>query len=224
MAINFDGHTLKEAIYQYVYCPSGKDLCLHRYLRKKRAYRYPRVRRKRQKPNLDKKSIHSRSDMINERRAFGHWEGNLILFRKTKTNVFTLRERKTRFLIAIKNANRKAKETSKTLINYMEEKLEMTYSLTLDNDPALADYKGMSESLKSDIFFCDPYKSYQKGAIENGNRLIREKLPKRAHIDQISQNKIEKIMRERNSRPMKVLGFLSPKEAFLQERFLRGSL
>jgi IS30 family transposase len=55
-------------------------------------------------------------------------------------------------------------------------------------------------------------------------RLIREKLPKKARIDQISQDRIEEFMDELNRRPMKVLGFLSPKEAFLQERFLRGNL
>ncbi len=213
-----------ETIYQYIYSPSGKVLKLHQYLRKKRPYRYPRIRRKRRKANPDKMSIHERSEDVNNRESFGHWEGDLILFQKTKTNVLTLRERKTRFLIGIKNANRKAKETSKSLINYMSEKVDMMNSLTLDNDPAFAEYKGMAESLQSDIYFCDPYKSYQKGAIENGNRLIREKLPKRANIDHISQNRIEEIMNKLNRRPMKVLGFLSPKEAFLQERFFRGNL
>lgn len=213
-----------EAIYQYIYSSSGKEMKLYRYLRKKRSYRYPRIKRKRQKANLDKESIHMRSDLINKRLLFGHWEGDLVLFQKTRTNLFTLRERKTRFLIAIKNANRKAKETSKSLINYMGQKVDLMESLTLDNDPAFAEYKGLSESLRSDIFFCDPYKSYQKGAIENGNRLIREKLPKKARISQISQEKIEEFMDELNRRPMKVLGFLSPKEAFLQERFLRGNL
>lgn len=119
-------------------------------------YRYPRIKRKRQKQkaNLDKESIHMRSDLINKRLLFGYW----------------VRERKTRLLIAIKNANRKAKETSKFLINYMREELNLIESLTLDNDPVFAEYKGLSESQSSEIFFCDPYKSYQKGAIENGNR------------------------------------------------------
>lgn len=98
---------------------------LHRYLKKKRVYRYPRIRRKRQKPNLDKESMHSISDIINERKAFGQWEGDLIVFKQTKTNVFTLRERKSRFLMAIQHANRKAKGTSKTLINYREDKVGM---------------------------------------------------------------------------------------------------
>lgn len=67
--------------------------------------------------------------------------------------------------MAIKNANRQAKETSKILVNYMSQKISMMDSLTLDNDPAFAEYKNMGDCLKSDIFFCDPYKSYQKGAI-----------------------------------------------------------
>lgn len=54
----------------------------------------------------------------------------------------------------------------------------MTDSLTLDNDAAFANYKEMAESMQSDIYICDPYKSHQKGAIENSNRcLICEKLP-----------------------------------------------
>ena len=187
-------------------------------------YRYPRVKRKRQKANLDKESIHKRPETIKSRKSFGHWEEDLILFYNTKTNVFTFHERKTRLLIAIKNANRRAKETSKSFINYMGQKIDMIKSLILDNDPFFAEYKGMSESLKSDIYFCVPYKSYQKGAIENGNRLIREKLPRKSSIAQFSQDKIEEIMGKLNSRPMKILGFLTPQEAFLQERFLRDNL
>ena len=67
----------------------------------------------------------------------------------------------------------------------------------------------MSESLKSDMYFCDSYKSYQKGTIENGNRLIRETLSRKSSIDQFSQEKIEEIMDELNGTPMKVLGFSS---------------
>ena len=149
-----------ETIYQYIYSPSGKKLKLYQCLRKKRKYRYPRVKRKRQRPHVDKASIHSRPEEISNRLTFGHWEGDLILFHKTRTNVFTLRERKTRLLIAIKNASRKAKETSKSLINYMGKRADLVRSLTLDNDPDFAEYKGIADVFKSEIYFCDPYKSY----------------------------------------------------------------
>tara|TARA_B100000614_G_C14390347_1_gene429353 strand:- start:556 stop:798 length:243 start_codon:yes stop_codon:yes gene_type:complete len=62
----------------------------------------------------------------------------------------------------------------------------------------------------------------QKGSIENGSRLIRERLPKKAKIDLFSQKRIEEIIDEVNNRPMKTLGFLTPKEAFLQESLLKS--
>jgi len=64
----------------------------------------------------------------------------------------------------------------------MSKKINMLESLTLDNDTAFAASKNMGACLKSDIFFCDPYKSYQKGAIENGNRLIRENFPREQEL------------------------------------------
>lgn len=206
-----------ETIYQYIYSSSGKKLKLHLYLRKKRGYRYPRVRRRRKKSYSDKLSIHSRADSVNKRIDFGHWEGDLILFRKTQANLFTLRERKSRLLVAIKNANRQSKTTSKTLLNYMKAQNSFIKTLTLDNDPAFADYNNLSKELEAKLYFCDPYKSWQKGSIENGNLLLRHPLPRGFKIDQVVQNDIDLITEKINNRPMKVLNYRTPKEVFLQE-------
>ena len=211
-----------ESIYKYIYSLPQKPLKLYQFLRKKRRFRYPRIRRKRHKSTAEKVSIHDRSEDINLRKRFGHWEGDLILFSKTRENLFTLRERKTRFLIGIKNATRHAVATSKTLISYMREKSGLLDSLTLDNDTAFAEHPTIGKELMSDIYFCDPYKSWQKGAIENGNRLIREKLPFKSPIQVLSQEDINEKLRILNSRPMKCLSYLSPHEAFLHESLNRG--
>lgn len=211
-----------ETIYTYIYSPLQKSLKLYKFLRKKRRIRYPRVRRKRHLGSKEKLSIHQRPPDINTRESFGHWEGDLILFSKTRENMFTLRERKTRFLVGIKNATRHARSTSKTLISYMHDKTALIDSLTLDNDTAFAEFPIIGEALGSKIYFCDPYKSWQKGAIENGNRLIREKLPLKSAIKELSQEDIDEKLRVLNSRPMKCLDYLSPREAFLQESLSRG--
>lgn len=176
-----------ESIYAYVYSPCQKPLKLHKFLRKKRPYRYPRIRRKRHSNGVSKTSIHDRCEDINTRQTFGHWEGDLILFTKTRENLFTLRERKTRFLIAIKNATRHAQMTSQTLINYMKQKNAVVDTLTLDNDTAFVEHPIIAQELASQIYFCDPYKSWQKGGIENGNRLIREKILLKTLIEEWSQ-------------------------------------
>ncbi|MCD6040232.1 MAG: TonB-dependent receptor, partial [Gammaproteobacteria bacterium] len=92
----------------------------------------------------------------------------------TRKNLFTLRERKSRFIIAIKNQSRKARSTTNA---YMKKNLHKTMkTLTLDNNPAFALHPEIAEKIKSDIYFCEPYKSYQKGGIENANKLLRTQL------------------------------------------------
>ena len=113
---------------------------MYKYLHKQRRFRFPRIKRKRRKTSeAAKNPIKQRKKSSNERQSFGHWEGDLLLFRQTKTNLLTLRERKSRFVIAIKNQSRKAKSTTNALLKYMRKNLHKTMdSLTLDNDPAFA--------------------------------------------------------------------------------------
>jgi transposase, IS30 family len=211
-----------EGIYQYIYRPAQRKKKLYKFLRYRHSFRYPRGKRRRHQSKDDKVSIHDRCSTINERESFGHWEGDLILFRKRRENLFTLRERKTRYLIAIKNKTRESKETSKALISYMKSKSKLMETLTLDNDTSFVGHKEIARVLGLDVFFCDPYKSWQKGAIENGNRLIREKLPKRMNIECVSQNEVDQILERLNKRPMKCLGYMTPQESFLQEGLLRA--
>jgi hypothetical protein len=59
--------------------------------------------------------------------------------------------------------------------------------LTLDNGTEFAAYGLLSQSLGAKVFFCEPYKSYQKGAIENASKLIRTKLPRKTCIENLNQ-------------------------------------
>jgi transposase, IS30 family len=207
-----------ETIYRFIYSEQGMKLKLYRHLMKKRRFRYPRIKRRRKTiANALKKPIKERDEEINQRQSYGHWEGDLLLFKHTKTNLFTLRERKSRFIIAIKNQSRQAQSTTNALLKYMKASLKKTMkSLTLDNDPAFALHQEITAKTKSNIYFCEPYKSYQKGAIENANKLLRTKLPRQTKIDGLEQNQIDEIVKKLNDRPMKCLQYQTPKEVFDQ--------
>lgn len=207
-----------ETIYRFIYSEEGIKLKLYRYLMKKRRFRYPRIKRRRKTiANVLKKPIKERDEEINQRQSYGHWEGDLLLFKHTKTNLFTLRERKSRFIIAIKNQSRQALSTTNALLKYMKASLKKTMkSLTLDNDPAFALHQEITAQTKSNIYFCEPYKSYQKGAIENANKLLRTKLPRQTKIDGLEQNQIDEIVKKLNDRPMKCLNYQTPNEVFDQ--------
>lgn len=207
-----------ESIYRFIYSKEGLSLKLYKLLQQKRRFRYPKIKRRRKTIAKDKKNpIKQRDDSINKRENLGHWEGDLILFKKTKTNLITLRERKSRFIVAIKNLTKKAACTRDNLVKYMKQKqLPNMQSLTLDNGSEFALHNDISKQLNAKVYFCEPYKSYQKGAIENANKLIRTKLPKRVNIDAFHQADIDKIIENFNDRPMRCLNYLTPREALMQ--------
>lgn len=207
-----------ETIYRFVYSREGIHLKLYKLLQLKRRFRYPKIKRRRRTIAKAKKTpISERDELINQRKTFGHWEGDLILFKHTRTNLITLRERKSRFIVAIKNLTKHAANTRDNLVKYMKSKHQpCMQSLTLDNGGEFAYHDDISSDMKANIFFCEPYKSYQKGAIENANKLIRTKLPKRALIDNYNQKDIDKITKNLNDRPMRCLGYLTPNEVFFK--------
>ncbi len=61
-----------------------------------------------------------------------------------------------------------------------------------------------------------PYASWQKGAIENTNKLIRQYIPKHTNFDEVTDKKIASIQKKINSRPRKKLKFETPKTEFFK--------
>ncbi|PHQ82126.1 MAG: IS30 family transposase [Coxiella sp. (in: Bacteria)] len=216
------GHTVisHETIYAYIYDKRAKDERLYLLLSKRRRIRMPRVSRnyRRVGPITDRRDITERPEIISSRSTFGHWEGDLILFQKTKSNLITLRERKSRFMFALLNPNKEAKNTSNAIIKHFgAKKPGLITTLTLDNGGEFACHKNIAKELKIDIFFCKPYASYQKGCVENGNRALRRYLPRHTEIGRYSQQKIEEITNLINNKPMKCLDYKTPAEVLLEE-------
>lgn len=89
-----------ESIYAYIYSDEGKYYGWHRYLRKKRRCRQPKVGRQKRLKIPNRVSIHERPAVIETREEFGHWEGDLMMFQRSqKGNLLTLRERKSRYCV-----------------------------------------------------------------------------------------------------------------------------
>ena len=129
-------------------------------------------------------------------------------FGKQKHNLITAIERKSRFLLIVNNPDgKKAENVARRLKDAI-----ITYrpkSITLDNGLEFADH----QSLPAKTFFCDPYSSWQKGAVENANGIIRKWLPK-SYKGRITNKMLENIQNIINNRPRKILGFKTPAEIF----------
>ena len=72
----------------------------------------------------------------------------------------------------------------------------------------------MAAELKADIYFANPYHSWERGLNENSNGLLRQYFPKSMELTDITEEQVQEAVERINHRPRKVLGFRTPHEVF----------
>jgi IS30 family transposase len=97
------------------------------------------------------------------------------------------------------------------------------HTLTTDNGKEFAQHERIAEKLKADFYFAHPYSSWERGANENMNGLIRQFFPKKMSFESIKKRDIKKAQDYLNHRPRKCLGFKTPFEVFKNELQLANS-
>ncbi len=101
-----------------------------------------------------------------------------------------------------------------TVIRLLRPYRKSLRSITTDNGGEFAKHKLITKKLGIPVFFTDPYSSWQKGTVENTNKLIRQYMPKSMNIRQLTYNKILVLQNKLNYRPRKVLSFDCPAHVF----------
>lgn len=87
----------------------------------------------------------------------------------------------------------------------------------MDNGSEYALHEQIAKELKTKVYFCHPYHSWEKGTNENTNGLVRRYLPKRTNIDDLTQTELDAIADELNDRPRKSLNYQTPREVLEYE-------
>lgn len=212
-----------ETIYRFIYSKEGKECGLYRYLfkgRKKRRRKFGR------KPRSSRIPVHHsiayRPEIVSSRKTFGHWEGDLMIFNREhgKTNLTSLIERKSRYTILAKNADRRpAPVMSKirdALIGFPN---GLTQTITFDRGFEFMSYPLLQKKLSMDSYFCDPQSPWQKGAVESNNNRIRRFFPREVNLEAVSDADIMSVCIIMNNTPRKCLEYRTPQEvldAYLQ--------
>jgi len=214
-------HVSHETIYRSLFIQTRGALKkeLLQYLRRTRGMR--RSRHYTQKTDnhgqiLGTVSISERPASAEDRAVPGHWEGDL-LFGSNNSQIATLVERQTRYLMLVK-VGAKDTETVVTALIKNARKLpqELYKSLTWDRGKEMADHKRFTLATDIQVYFCDPKSPWQRGSNENTNGLLRQYLPKGIDISSYSQAKLNAMARQLNQRPRKTLGYQTPAAMFSQ--------
>ena len=165
------------------------------------------------KGEAGKNMIPFRTD-ISQRPAevvLGDWEADTVISAKgSKSCLGVFAERTTRLYKIVKMPNKSAK--SMTIATLAALRGLPVNSITYDNGTENAEHWITNMLLGCCSYFCRPYRSGDKGLVENRNKILRQFLPKKTNFDLIRNDELAKIEKEINERPMEVLDWLSPSE------------
>ncbi len=149
-------------------------------------------------------SIRERPAEAEDRAVPGHWEGDLF-FGSHNSQIATLVERKTRYLMLARVASKDTETVVDALIEQARKlPRELYRSLTWDRGTEMADHQRFSLATHVKVYFCDPQQPWQRGSNENTNGLLRQYFPKGMDLSDIHQSKLNAIARRLNERPRRV--------------------
>ncbi len=157
-------------------------------------------------------SIRERPRQIDERSAIGHWEGDLVSGSKN-THIATLVDRKSRYTIILKLKGKDATSVGQALTErFAKLPPELCQSLTWDRGMELAKHAEFTKNTGVPVYFCDPQSPWQRGTNENTNSLIRQHFPQKTCLAQHTQERLDQVAEQLNTRPRKTLSFETPKQ------------
>ena len=157
------------------------------------------------------------------RERFGDWEGDTFEGKKGCGHLATHVERKSRFLVAAKLADKRAATmTRATTTSFWRLPKALRQTLTVDNGKEFSQFKELEAKTGLTVYFADPYAAWQRGTNENTNGILRHYYPKGFDFTTISDEDLEQVVKKINNRPRKCLDYRTPAEVMRQA--LRGAL
>lgn len=210
-------HVSHERIYQFIWEDKKKGGKLHKHLRNKgRKYRKRGSLKDSRGLIVNRVPIEKRPKIVEMKTRLGDLEVDTIIGKDHKGVIVTINDRVTGMLKMKYVSSKRAKQVGDVIINQLEEWKPFIKTITSDNGKEFADHERISEALNADFYFANPYHSWERGANENLNGLIRQYLPKKSDFSLISEQDIQKIEDKLNHRPRKRHGFLCPNAIFTQ--------
>lgn len=207
----------KTAIYEWLRSNRGQYYCRYLYS--------GRYRSKKQKKNKTKKalilnriSIHLRPEAINRNIEYGHWEGDTIVSAKrtdSKAALSVVYERKVKYIDIKKINNLCPGSNTKAILEMSSDKI--IKSMTFDNGIENTKH----QELGVPTYFCDPYSSWQKGGIENANKMVRRFIPKGSDINDYSEEYVSMVVDILNHKPRRSLGYKTAYEVMRENNLFK---
>ena len=184
-----------------------------------------KIRKKRSRKNKRNlgESIENRPPEVATRETFSHWEIDTVIGKQSEgQSLLTLLERKSRVFLIRPLKEHTVECVTEAIMDLKrdcgDEFTQIFQTFTADNGPEFNGLSALINSLGCKAYFCHPYSSWEKGANEKHNSLIRRFLPKGTSFADLTPESVVRIQNWCNNLPRKILGYLTPLQAFYIER------
>lgn len=203
-----------QTIYNFLDQLPRKDplrQCLRRGGRRNRKQKPGFVKRAR----AERRSIHDRPKVANNRKRIGDWELDLMCCAKRSGFLITAVDRKSGYCLIQKVRSRHTHVVIDGIVK-MFQKIPATKrkTFTFDNGSEFYHCGRIERELGVKAYYADPYNSGQRGTNENTNGLLRNYFPKCLEYGLISYWDVRKAERALNERPRLRHGFQAPSHVF----------
>jgi len=204
-----------ERIYQFIWKDKKLGGNLYKHLRNEgKRYRKRGQNKDSRGLIVGRVDIDQRPAIVDKKERIGDLEIDLIIGQGHKQAILTINDRVTGILIMGKVPSKEALEIEKKTVELLADFKPMIHTITSDNGKEFANHKNIAQQLDIDFYFAKPYHSWQRGANENLNGLVRQYFPKNCDFTGITDQQIQEVQNILNNRPRKRLGFKSPNEFF----------
>lgn len=190
----------KTAIYDWLRTAHGQRYC--HLLQSKSYYKKPHTRKAARIMIPNRVGIKERCSAANDRTQSGHWERDTIVSRKGCSGGLSVGSERVSRLIDVMKVKSMSTFEHMAAVQLQQSKYT-TFSETFDNGIE----NKAHELLGIPTFFCEPYSSWQKGGVENANKMLRRYFPKGTNFRTVSQKKIDAAVALINNKPRKILGY-----------------
>ena len=200
-----------EIIYQHVWEDKKSKGDLHEHLRRQgRRYRKRGNKKDTRGIIKDRIDIDERPAIVEKKERFGDLEIDTIIGKNHKGAIVTINDRASGYLWMKKVTKRTAEAVYQAASCLLEDIKDFIKTITGDNGKEFALHKKIAKNLDINFYFAKPYHSWERGANENLNGLVRQYIPKKTDFNTITDEFIKWVQNKINSRPRKRFNYENP--------------
>lgn len=207
-----------EWIYQFIWEEKKQGGNLYEHLRTNgKRYRKRGAAKDKRGQIVGRIGIENRPIEVAEKERLGDFEIDLVIGKDHQGALLTANDRATGVAKIKKIESKDAQIVKQAVIELLQEFKPVLQTITSDNGKEFSQHQDIAKELDVGYYFARPYHSWERGANENMNGLIRQYFPKGSCFENITNEQVQSVENKLNNRPRKRFGFKTPNQVYLHK-------